>query len=125
MCVFVLKDGGRGTEGGREEREREDREREREQWLQVIVAFAEKAMHVELQSYTSSSSSCSFLYYRFFCDCGAGTLGRNCLLTGYKAYSSPKVSKNGQQSQGQQSQDTTSHQHPNIPVQQDQNTSTS
>ena len=30
---------------------------------------------------------------RFFCDCGAGALGRDCLLTGYKAFSSAKGSR--------------------------------
>lgn len=52
---------------------------------------------------------------RFFCDCGAGALSCNCLLTGYKAFSSPKVSKL-QQNQGNSSQ-------PNMAVQ--QNTATS
>ena len=32
-----------------------------------------------------------FYFPRFFCDCGAGALGCDCLLTGYKAFSSPKV----------------------------------
>jgi F-box protein 11 len=31
---------------------------------------------------------------RFFCDCGAGALGCDCVLTGYRAYSSPKISRN-------------------------------
>ncbi len=99
------KKGERKGEGGREGEERGGRVRERETVNLFIFIFS--------------------LYSRFFCDCGAGTLGRNCLLTGYKAYSSPKGSKNSQQSQGQQNQDSSNHQHPNIPVQQDQNTSTS
>lgn len=52
---------------------------------------------------------------RFFCDCGAGALGCDCLLTGYKAFSSPKVNRT-QQLQGNSSQ-------PNMAVQ--QNTATS
>lgn len=50
---------------------------------------------------------------RFFCDCGAGALGCDCLLTGYKAYSSPKVNKLQQ----------SSHLQPSIAVH--QNTATS
>ena len=33
---------------------------------------------------------------RFFCDCGAGALGCDCMLTGYRAFSSPKISRNVQ-----------------------------
>lgn len=55
---------------------------------------------------------------RFFCDCGAGALSCDCALTGYKAFSSPKLSKLQQtQNQGNSSQ-------PNVAVQQ-QNTTPS
>lgn len=47
---------------------------------------------------------------RFFCDCGAGALGCDCMLTGYRAFSSPKISRNVQ-NHGNPSQ-------PNIAVQQ-------
>ncbi|XP_064394782.1 F-box only protein 11-like isoform X1 [Halichondria panicea] len=52
---------------------------------------------------------------RFFCDCGAGALGRNCSLTGYKAFSSPRSNKSKQQNQDSSQ--------PNTPAQQG-NTST-
>lgn len=60
--------------------------------------------------------TCLLFICRFFCDCGAGALSCDCLLTGYKAFSSPKVSKL-QQHHGNQSQ-------PSVPTQQ-HNTSTS
>ena len=48
--------------------------------------------------------------HRFFCDCGAGALGCDCMLTGYRAFSSPKVSRN-MHNHGNASQ-------PNVAVQQ-------
>lgn len=63
-----------------------------------------------------------YAFSRFFCDCGAGALGCDCLLTGYKAFSSPKVNSGLHQlQQGESSQQQQPPTAPPIPL----NTSTS
>ena len=124
-----IRDGGRKGEEKRRWREREEkrnkvgrfrgREREKkrkkgEGAMKIGLAYIK---FIEMYSVNTLFTLSSPLpSSRFFCDCGAGALGCDCLLTGYKAYSSPKLSKL-QHNQGNSSQ-------PNVAVQQ-QNTATS
>ena len=90
-------------------RERESRGKEVMKIGLAYIKFIEMcSVNILLSSPLPSS--------RFFCDCGAGALGCDCLLTGYNAYSSPKLSKL-QHNQGNSSQ-------LNVAIQQ-QNTATS
>lgn len=67
---------------------------------QVEFIRHDRSVHASLPRWPPPNKSPPFIFDysffcsdRFFCDCGAGALGCDCLLTGYKAYSSPKVNK--------------------------------